>query len=50
MVGAGYGSKESREGISLAIQWLRLHLPMQGVEVQSLVEELRFPHALWPTK
>ena len=25
------------------VQWLRLHLPMQGVQAQSLVEELR-PH------
>ena len=41
MAGAGDGSKESREGISLSVQWLRLHLPMQGVGVQSLVEELR---------
>ena len=24
------------------VQWLRLHLPMQGVRVQSLVGELRF--------
>jgi len=28
-------------GTSLAVQWLRLHLPMQGVWVQSLVRELR---------
>ena len=26
---------------SLAVQWLRLHLPMQGVRVRSLVGELR---------
>ena len=26
---------------SLAVQWLRLRLPMQGVQVQSLVKELR---------
>ena len=26
---------------SLAVQWLTLHLPMQGVKVQSLVRELR---------
>ena len=33
-------------GTSLAIQWLRLHLSMQGVQVQSLVRELRYhmPH------
>ena len=26
---------------SLAVQWLRLLLPMQGAEVRSLVEDLR---------
>ena len=29
-------------GTSLAVQWLRLHLPMQGVQVRSLVGKLRF--------
>ena len=31
---------------SLAVQWLRFCLPMQGVQVQPLVKELRFhmPH------
>ena len=28
-------------GTSLVVQWLRIHLAMQGLEVQSLVEELR---------
>ena len=28
------------EGTSLVVQWFRLHLPMQGVPVQSLVWEL----------
>ena len=28
-------------GTSLAVQWLGLHLPIQGVLVQSLVGELR---------
>ena len=28
-------------GTSLVIQWLILHLPMQGVQVLSLVRELR---------
>ena len=28
-------------GTSLVVQWLRIHLPMQGTWVQSLVEELR---------
>ena len=33
-------------GTSLVVQWLRLCLPMQGVQVQSVVEELRsrVPH------
>ena len=26
---------------SLVVQWLRLHLPMQGMQVQFLVRELR---------
>ena len=26
---------------SLAVQWLRLHFPLQGVWVQSLVREIR---------
>ena len=28
-------------GTSLEVQWLKLHLPMQGVWVRSLVRELR---------
>ena len=32
--------KWSAPGTSLAVQWLRLHLPMQGVQVRSLVGEL----------
>jgi len=33
-------------GTSLVVQWLGLCLPMQGVQVQSLAEELRsrVPH------
>ena len=31
----------TQRGTLLAVQWLRLHLPMQGVWVQSLVRELR---------
>ena len=27
------------EGTSLVAQWLRIHLPMQGTQVQSLVRE-----------
>ena len=38
--------KNPIQGTSLAVQWLRLHLPMQEVWVQSLGGELRFhmPH------
>ena len=34
-------NRERECGTSLAVQWLRLHLPMQGVRVRSLVWELR---------
>ena len=33
----------SAPGTSLAVQWLRLRLPTQGVQVQSLVGELSLP-------
>ena len=33
--------KNEQCGTSLAVQWLRLRLPMQGVWVRSLVRELR---------
>ena len=29
-------------GTCLVVQWLRLHAPVQGVQVQSLVRELRY--------
>ena len=29
-------------GTSLMVQWLRLHLPVQGVWARSLVKDLRF--------
>ena len=32
-------------GTSLVVQWLRLNLPMQAIQVQSLA---KIPHALWP--
>ena len=40
-------SLKLREGTSLAIQWLRLCLPTQGVKVQFLVRKLRshIPHS-----
>ena len=28
-----------RRGTSLVAQWLRIHLPMQGTQVQALVQE-----------
>ena len=31
--------RESRVGASLGVQWLRIHVPMQGSQVQSLVWE-----------
>jgi len=34
-------SKNSIRGTSLAVPWLRLHLPMQGMLVGSLVRELK---------
>ena len=33
-------------GSSLVVQWLRIHLPMKGTWVQSLVREPR-SHVLW---
>ena len=34
---------------SLVVQWLRLHLPVQGSMVQSLIRELR-SHMTWGQK
>ena len=34
-------TKRSTPGTCLVVQWLRLPLPMQGVQVPSLVGELR---------
>jgi len=34
-------------GTSLVVQWLGLHLPVQGMKVQFLVRELD-PQASWP--
>ena len=36
-------------GISLVVQWLRVHFAMQRTCVPSLAEELR-SHMLWATK
>ena len=29
--------KNGQKGASLVVQWLRIHLPMQGIRVQALV-------------
>ena len=39
-------SSKKITGISLVVQWLRIHLAMQGTQVQSLVGELR-SHMPW---
>ena len=38
---------KARKGISLVVQWLRPHLPMQGTQVPSPLRELRAhkPHS-----
>ena len=36
-----YSALKRKEGTSVVVWWLRLHLPMQGVQVQSLVMEQR---------
>ena len=33
---------ESFLGTSLVVQWVRIHLPMQGMQVRSLVREVRY--------
>ena len=35
------GQLKNSEGTSLVVQWLRLRLPLQGLQVQSLVGKLR---------
>ena len=32
-------SEKAVRGNSLVVQWLRIHLPMQGTQVRSLVQE-----------
>ena len=39
-------SEISQTGTSLVVQWLRIHLPMQRMQVQSLVRELRSQHSV----
>ena len=40
---------KDRHGTSLVVQWLTIHLPVQGIQVRSLVQELR-SHMLWSNK
>ena len=41
-------SQEKHLGTSMVAQGLRIYLSMQGVQVKSLLRELRFPHAWGP--
>ena len=34
-------SEINQTGTSLVVQWLRIHLPIKGIQVQSLFQELR---------
>ena len=34
-------------GTSLVVQWFRLQASIAGAQAQSLVRELRIPHAMW---
>ena len=44
--------KTQNHGTSVVAQWLRLYLPMQGVWVWSLIEEIKIPcfATVWPPK
>ena len=39
MMNVHLGGKEKDTWTSLVVQWLRIHLPMKGTQVQSLVQE-----------
>ena len=41
-----FHSLKANTGTFLVVQWLGVHLPVQGVQVQALVEELR-SHMPW---
>ena len=43
-----YVYKMLKGGTSLAVQWLRLHFPMKGLQVRSSVWELRSHITTWP--
>ena len=40
LCGVGIRSESLTSGTSLVVQWLRLHLPVQGVWIRSMVREL----------
>ena len=37
--GGGGGDEDERDRASLVVQWLGLHLPIQGTQIPSLVQE-----------
>ena len=37
-------AKQKEERTSWVVQWLRIHLPMQGTRVRSLVQEVALEH------
>ena len=39
MMNVHLGGKKKDTWTSLVVQWLRIHLPMKGTQVQSLVQE-----------
>ena len=49
---ATIGAEWQKGGTSLAVQWLKIHLPVQGMWVQSLVGEFRshIPGATKPVR
>ena len=45
-----FGLREKKRRTSLAVQWLRFHLPMQGERGFSVLLGAKIPHALSPKK
>ena len=50
MNGKIFGLREKKRRTSLAVQWLRFHLPMQGERGFSVLLGAKIPHALSPKK
>ena len=50
MMNVHLGGKKKDTWTSLVVQWLRIHLPMKGTQVQSLVQEDPTCHKAWPKK